>query len=146
MSGLEALAAFGLACNVLQVINFVQEGVQIGKTIYDTGCLDPNLADTTDCLTRGLDGLKKSLETATKPLNRDEQGLLDIAQSCLDIGSVLKNELDKIAGIASKGRQSAALRGWLKMIMGGKKKIENMEKAMFSRREVLENQLLLRIW
>ncbi|KAM4058922.1 hypothetical protein HRG_008201 [Hirsutella rhossiliensis] len=145
MSGLEVLAAFGLACNVMQVIGFVHEGVQVGKTIYDTGCLDPSLADATDCLAKGLEDLKRSLETTPKPLNRDEQELLDVAMGSLDTATGLKAELDKIAGVASKSKQSAALRGWLRTIMGGKRRIEKLEKAMRSRREVLESRLLLRV-
>lgn len=71
MSGAEALAAFATACNVMQVIGFVQDGVQVGKAIYETGCLDPNLAQTTDCLTEGLEKPKNSLENVHPSLKKN---------------------------------------------------------------------------
>lgn len=72
--------------------------------------------------------------------------MLDIALSSLDIGSDSRNELHKIAGNASKGKQSIALRGWLSTIKGGEKRTKNMERAMYSRCETFENRLLPRIW
>ncbi|PHH90563.1 hypothetical protein CDD83_3289 [Cordyceps sp. RAO-2017] len=143
---MEALAAFGLACNVMQVIGFVHDGAQVGKTIYETGCLDPSLAEATSCLSKGVEDLELSIETAPRPWNRDEQELFDIAKGSLNTALALKTELVKIAGISSKGKQSAAFRGWLRVMTGGKRKIDKMEKEMRSRREMLENRLLLRVW
>lgn len=83
MSGAEALAAFGIACNVMQVVGFVQDGVHMSKAIYETGSLDPQLARTTSYLTESSEGLRDSLGHVL-PLGKDEQELLEIAQGSLD--------------------------------------------------------------
>lgn len=145
MSGAEALATFGVVCNVMQVIGFVQDGAHMAKAIYKTGSLDPNLAQTTDYIKEGLERLKDSLEKG-KPLIQDEEELLDIANGSLETAGKLKAELDMIAGTLAKGKHSAALRGWLKAALGGKKRIERLDKVMHNRQQILENRLIVRIW
>ncbi|TLD30611.1 hypothetical protein PspLS_01869 [Pyricularia sp. CBS 133598] len=44
MSGLEPIAALGLACNILQVIAIGRETVQVALQVYRAGELDPALA------------------------------------------------------------------------------------------------------
>lgn len=58
----------------------------------------------------------------------------------------LKAELDKISSTLAKGKHSAAFRGWLRAVLGGKKRIEKLEKVMRDRQQILETRLLLRIW
>jgi len=143
---MEALAAFGLACNVMQVINFVHEAAQVGKTIYDTGSLDPNLADTTEGLTKSLEGLKTAMDKAPVPLTKDDRELLEIAEGSLSTAADLRAELDKISGSLSKGKAAAAFRAWLKAATGGRRRIEKLDKIMRSRQAVLETRLLIRLW
>ncbi len=145
MSGIEALAAFGIACNVMQVISFAHNAVHIGKAIYETGSLDPTLAQTTHCLAQGLERLKTSLENQP-PLCAEEQELLDIANGCIVTVANLKIKLDKIASSVAKRNRPAAFRGWLKLTFGGKKAIEKFEKELSNYQRVLENRLLLLIW
>ncbi|KAF4586021.1 vegetative incompatibility protein HET-E-1 [Ophiocordyceps camponoti-floridani] len=111
MSGLEALAAFGLACNVMQVIGFVLDGAHVVKTVYNSGCLDENLTERTLHLTKGLQSLEQSLTACPKTSNKDERELLEIARGCLGAASTLKAEMDKIAGDDSKRKRTAAVPG-----------------------------------
>jgi hypothetical protein len=144
MSGAEALAVFGIVCNVMQVIGFVQDGAHMAKAIYKTKSLDPNLAQMTDYIKGGLERLKDSLERG-KPLIQDEEDLLDIVNGSLETAEELKAELDKIASTLAKGKHSAAFRGWLKAL-GGKWRIERLEKVMHDHQQVLESRLIARIW
>ncbi|KAI7972609.1 hypothetical protein EIK77_009072 [Talaromyces pinophilus] len=105
MSGAESLAIFGIACNVMQVIGCAQDAAHLIKAIYQTGFMDPDLAQTTDYMKGGLERLKDSLEKR-KPLNQDEEELLDIANGSLETARELKAELDKIAGTSAKGKRS----------------------------------------
>ena len=142
---MEALVAFGLACNVMQVIGFVKDGIQVSKAIYETGCLDPHLAQTTNYLTESLETLRSSLSRVS-PLRKEDQELLEIAKGSLDTATQLKAELEKISGTMTKGKHSAAFRGWFSAAFGGKKRIEKLEKAMRDQQHVLETRLLIRIW
>lgn len=80
------------------------------------------------------------------PLGKEERELLDIAEGSLGTAAELKAELDKISTRLAKGKHSAAFRGWLGAVLGGKRKIEKLEKVMRDRQRVLETRLLLRIW
>ncbi|KAJ5710659.1 hypothetical protein N7488_004815 [Penicillium malachiteum] len=132
----EALAAFGVACNFMQLIGFVKDR---------TGSLDPNLAQTTEYLTTGLEKLEISL-VQFQPLGADEQELVDIAQGSLVTARELKSELERISGGSSKGKHVAAVKAWVKAAVGGKRKIEKLEKVMRDRQWILESRLLLRVW
>ncbi|KUL89911.1 hypothetical protein ZTR_02832 [Talaromyces verruculosus] len=143
MSGAESLAIFGIACNVMQVIGCAQDAVHMIKAIYQSGSMDPDLAQTTDYMKGGLERLKNSLE---KPLNQDEEELFDIANCSLETVRELKAELDKIAGTSAKGKRYHSVRGWFRAAVGGKKRIERLEKAMNNRQQILENRLTVRIW
>lgn len=145
MSGAEALAVFSIVCNVMQVIGFVQNGAHMAKAIYKTGSLDSDLGQTTDYIKGGLERLKTSLENG-RILVKDEEELLEIANGSLETAKELKAELDKIAGTVAKGKHSAALRGWFKAALGGKRRIERLEKVMQNRQQILENRLIVRIW
>ncbi|OKL57442.1 hypothetical protein UA08_07168 [Talaromyces atroroseus] len=145
MSGAEALTIFGLVCNVMQVIGFVQDGAHMAKAIYNYGSLDPHLAQTSNYIKGGLERLRESLEKG-RPLVQDEEELLDIVNGSLETAEELKAELDNIAGTAAKGKHSAALRGWYKATVGRKRrKIERIEKVMHDRQQVLESRLIARI-
>jgi hypothetical protein len=138
MSGAESLAIFGIACNIMQVIGMAQDATHMIKAIYQSGSLDPDLAQTTDCIEGGLERLKNSLENG-KHLIQDEQELLDIANDSLETARELKAELDKIAGTSAKGKRSASVRGWLRAAVGGKRTIKKLEKVMHNRQQILEN-------
>ncbi|OOQ84423.1 hypothetical protein PEBR_30443 [Penicillium brasilianum] len=144
MSGAEALVAFGLACNVMQVIGFVQDGAHMCKTIYGTGSLDPQLAQTTRYIAESLERLRESLGHVL-PFGKEEQELLEIAQGSLHTAAELKAELEKISCTMAKGKHSAAFRGWLRATLGGSKRVKRLEKVMRDRQHILETRLLLRI-
>ncbi|KAJ6032484.1 hypothetical protein N7540_003216 [Penicillium herquei] len=129
----------------MQLIGFVKDGVHVCKSIYETGSLDPNLAETTEYLAKGLGKLEVSLGQF-RPLNADEQELVDIAQGSLVTARELKGELEKISSGSSKGKHAAAFKGWLRAVLGGKKRIEKLEKVMRDRQQILESRLLLRVW
>ncbi|KAK0723456.1 hypothetical protein B0T26DRAFT_750728 [Lasiosphaeria miniovina] len=79
MSSLEPLAAYGLTCNVMQVISFASETAPVCKVIFETGTLDPSLVKRTAGLSEALTSLGDLLDSAPKPMNSDDQKLLDVA-------------------------------------------------------------------
>ncbi|PHH80906.1 hypothetical protein CDD80_5826 [Ophiocordyceps camponoti-rufipedis] len=144
MSGLEGLAAFGFACNVMQVIGFFLDGAHVVKTVYKSGCMDENLTERTLHLIQGLQALEQSLTSSPKSSTKDEQELLEIARGCRNAASSLKAEMDRIAGVGSRGKGLAAMGAGCKSFFG-KRKIKKLEKEMQSRQRVFENRLLLRV-
>lgn len=145
MSGLEALAAFGLACNVMQAISFTKETVSICKTIYQSGSADPDLAQAVINLSKVAVDLNTSLRQAPKPLEDDQQALLDIATDTASSITALKNEVDKVSSKAVKGKYKASIMASLRMMIG-QNNLEKLEKRMLIHQKALETQLLARIW
>ena len=145
MSGLEPLAALGLACNIMQIISFAHETASVCKTIYRTGSAAPNLANNVADLANVSENLKKSLSSAPGSLGKDEQELMDIANRSLAAASDLKKEVENIATNTSKGKLISAISGGLKATVS-KRRIERLEKSMLDCQRVLESRILLRIW
>jgi hypothetical protein len=145
MSGLEPLAVFGLACNVMQVLSFSHETISLCKSIFRTGSLSPNLANNVSHLSEVCESLNDSLNSKPKPLSKDQQKLLEIAQDSLAVASQLKAEVNKIDNTISKGKLSSAITGGLKATWR-KGKIEKLEKSISSYQRTLESSLLAHIW
>ncbi|KAK1753298.1 hypothetical protein QBC47DRAFT_55117 [Echria macrotheca] len=145
MSGLEPLAALGLACNVIQLIESAGKTVSICKSIFQTGSLDPSLGRSTAHLTTAFDQLNQSLTAAPGPKNPDEAALLEVARDCSAAALNLKTEVAKISDEASKGKYSSAIRGALKTMVR-KSKIEKLEKSLAAHQKALETHLLVRIY
>ncbi|CAI6337533.1 unnamed protein product [Periconia digitata] len=79
MSGLEVLVAYGVACDVIQLLSFAQAGVAIAKRINDTKSVERNLQICLHYMNGGLNRLEKSLKSV-KPLERTEPELMGIAK------------------------------------------------------------------
>ena len=141
MSGLEA---FGLACNVMQTIGFAMELGSLCHTIFRTGSPDPNMTTLLGHSNQVLTSLRDSISSA-KPVTRDEQELLVIANKCLDAISKLKTQVDKLTRPSAKGKVFASLR------LGVRSKfkeaeVNKLEKKLGDYQKVLESGLVLRVW
>ena len=144
MSGLEPLLALGLACNVMQVIDFASKTTSTCKSIFQSGSPDPALTSTVAQLTSVFQGLENSLSSAPQPRSRDEHALFEVARGCLTVTADLKAEVAKISNSASKGAYLGAIGGSLKSILR-RRKIETLEKSLAAHQKILETHLLVRI-
>lgn len=145
MSGLEPLAALGLACSVMQVISFSKELITTGKSIFRTGKVDPALSQRTDRITSLLEGLELRLGAPQQQTTKEHAALTSIARSSLATARELQAEIDSIASLVTKGKFSSAVRGSLRATWR-KKKIERLEKSMATCQKALETGVILRIW
>ena len=59
---MEALAAFSIACNVMQTINFAHETISIAKRIYRNQTLKPELDEARKQLSEWTDQLHDELQ------------------------------------------------------------------------------------
>jgi hypothetical protein len=142
MSGLEPLAALGLACNILQLIETASKTASTCKSIFQTGAPDPSLGRTTAHLTTAFDQLNQALTAAPGPKNSDWAALLEVARDCSTTALNLKTEVAKISDEAPKGKYSSAISGALKAMVR-KGKIEKLEKSLAAHQKALETHLLV---
>ncbi|KAK4444594.1 hypothetical protein QBC34DRAFT_498199 [Podospora aff. communis PSN243] len=149
MSGLEALAALGLACNVFQVVSFTGEVCKTAKTIFETG-VEPDpaapLSATLESLTKAFDDIEKTASSARQAMTAQDKELVRIAKECTKAALDLKAEVDKRekTTVSAKGNlvksAFAGIRGAMRA-----RKLEGLEKMVDAHRGALETRLLAQI-
>ncbi|KAH6876395.1 hypothetical protein B0T10DRAFT_566934 [Thelonectria olida] len=139
MSGLEPLAALGLACNISQLIETAAESASLCKRIYNTGRPDPDLDDFAKNLSETSASLKKCLDATQGPIDSEDRRLLDLARKCQDVAGDLKQEMDLLT---IPPGQNWALWVTLKSVMK-KSKLDRLEKKLKDAERLMETQLLV---
>lgn len=82
MSGLEALAALGLACNIFQVISFGRETLSLVKSVYRDGTLDNSLMDKITA----IQGVASNIIDVNIPQSgNQEKKLVDVTKKCTGV-------------------------------------------------------------
>lgn len=140
------LEAFGLACNVMQVIQFAGSVISVFKSFHRGQFPDEAITITAEQMQRACQALTESLENAKPTPDKDGIEMLNISQQCLVVAEKLQLELKKF-GDSSYYKKSllSAAKGTFKMILK-QRKIDELEKELRAYRETLDNRLLQRIW
>ncbi|KAK5651689.1 hypothetical protein OQA88_11755 [Cercophora sp. LCS_1] len=139
---MEALAAFGVACNVMQTIKFTFEVVEAGKKVFRDGSPDPRLQELVQSSTQAYTKLEESLVAIQHP-NADERELIRVAQNCLNAASALTAEVAKVNRPAAKGSI------WISFKTGTRakfvaRKIDKLKADMGDHQRELELRVLMR--
>jgi hypothetical protein len=143
---MEALAALGLACNIIQVLNAANEAYSLSKRLLETGNAYPGLAENATAIKALSTSLQESLATISQPHTEAERQLLSLAKSCYTSAQELSCELDKLAGSAGiQGKLRESIKAGVKLRLR-KGRLERLEKDMRACHTTLESGLLLRIW
>lgn len=82
MSGLEGLAALGLACNIFQVISFGRETLGLVKSVYRDGTLDNSLMDK---ITAIQDAASNIIDINIPQSGNQEKKLVDMTMKCTGV-------------------------------------------------------------
>ena len=141
---MEAIAALGLACNVMQVISFSLEVISVAKQVATSGAIEPDLADRASRLSELSSSLDESLSGLPTPLAPPQHELKEVAQKCCSASLELRDELNKLA---PKGRHKVVriLGSSVKSVMR-KNSIKKLEKSMLQWQGILDSGLMIRIW
>lgn len=142
---MEAIAIFGIACNVMQTISFAHEAVKVARDMRHGGSMDSILEYNTSHLNTCILNLKQQLENGAQPITQDCRTLLDIASGSLTTGTAISTELAKIRELSQKSSVHAAM-AWFKTITVVKRRLKDLDETMRARQRILETQLLTRIW
>ncbi|KAF5711421.1 NACHT domain-containing protein [Fusarium globosum] len=145
MSGLEPLAALGLVCNIVQLVEVGLKTATLYKNAYRTGEPDPELSVYAQNLTITASSLSQSLEDSQQPLNLSDSRLLTLARNCRDAEAEWRNKTP--ARFLS--RQQPRKRDRLGAVFRGiinKPEIYRLEIQLQKARESLETGLLVGIF
>jgi len=152
MSGLEPLAAFGLACNFFQTIELALKTASLCKELFDKGATDlsAGLSLQVDDTIKSVQRLEYSIKHVggtDRSLSESEQELLANAVQCRRVALNMKIEIDRMFAASTKGKRWASFVAGLRIKFGNSvKKIEEMEKEMQRHQKLLESGLLVRVW
>ena len=151
MSGLEPLAALGLACNVFQALSFAGEVCIVARRIFAGLTPDDSeaaLAAHLDKLATIYTDIETQTRSASQRLTAGDKKLVDIAKDCNKAALDLKVAIEKSApAVAAKGSFRQSVRMALKAVSGSNKtKVENLEKLLQAHRTTFETHLLANLW
>ena len=139
------LAAFGVACNAMQVIDFGIQTIALCWKIYKHGSLEEHAAmdDRSKKVSESAKDLRQWLGQlkSRRSLSATESQLQEIASKCADAADELHSRIEKITGGVNSG-----LLGTLQKTgrtIRNKSKIESMEANLFKYQQVLETQILV---
>lgn len=108
---MEAIAAFALACNVVQVVDFgLKTASKFGEIYKEGSTIDhQDLYYTSKQLAEITEKLSASIHQAqtNKLLTRDEDQLADLADKCTKCAKDLRKELDNLTLSGGQGKRAA---------------------------------------
>lgn len=143
MSGLEPVAALGLACNVLQLVEVGHRTINLIKTVYHSGSPDDTLDENAAILENILDELKICKPPAQCP--KHEQQLLDAADRCSTAARDLREEIQFLVGNARQGSLASTLKIVAKTNWR-RHRLERLKKILDCTEKLMQTGLLARIW
>ncbi|KAI1850463.1 hypothetical protein JX265_013425 [Neoarthrinium moseri] len=143
---MEPLSALGIACNLMQVISFTGEIINLCKQVYERGSQAPSLEGNAKALSSVITSLHDSLTSpeSRSPYNEATRELQDLARKCLDATSRLSAELDKIGASRSQGHFGKTIVSVCKHLAKSGN-LRNLEKEIHDYQKVLESGLLVRL-
>lgn len=144
---MEALAALGIACNLMQVISFTGETITLCKHTYKRGSADPTLEGNAKTLHVLMQTLEKSLHESTAQATPDPATieLQILARKCLDAVSSLSTQLNKIGTSGSQGSVSRTIVAVSKHLWKSGD-LRRLQEEIDWYQKILESGLLVKIW
>ncbi|ETS80322.1 hypothetical protein PFICI_07851 [Pestalotiopsis fici W106-1] len=143
MSGLEPLAALGLACNVLQVVEVGLQTINLIKVVYQGGSIDDALEQNAVILANISREVKKSKQPAKCP--KHEQQLIAAAERCSTAARDLTEEIQFLVGSAKKGSLASTLKV-VARTSWRRRRLERLKENLDSAEKLMNTGLLVRIW
>lgn len=140
MSGLEPLAALSLVCNILQLIEVGSQTYKLVKFVYEGGSIGNDLIQKAAI----LGNIAKDIQPVIRPRKKDEQQLVETAESCARAARQLREEAIYLAGNAKKGRLSSAVKA-VRMILWRKPRLERLKNELDEAEKLMNTSLLAQI-
>ncbi|RSL60102.1 hypothetical protein CEP53_005550 [Fusarium sp. AF-6] len=143
MSGLEPVAALGLACSIMQTITFTGETISICRKIYNNGRPDPSLNDYSLELSKISWTLKDNLNRGSGVLSSDDLALRDTAEKCLAVTNKLAQEMQNLSPQnGQKGVRNSIQLGFKTLLR--KPRLQQLETSLTNIQSAMNTRLLVR--
>lgn len=145
MSGLEPLAALGLACNILQLIEIGCNTIKLAKNIYQssTPVIDKALQENAAVLSTISSEVKGAKRPAS--LSKLDQQLVTIADKCFAAARDLEEEVRFLLTNAKQNQLAATLKVVAKTTWR-KRRLERLKESLDTAEKLMTKTLLAQIW
>lgn len=145
MSGLEPLAALGLACNVFQLIEVGCSTVKLAKSIYQSSspAVDQVLQDNAVV----LGAISGEVRAAQRPasLSKLDKQLVTTADKCSSAARDLQEEVRFLLGNAKKNQLAATLKVVAKTTWR-RRRLDRLKESLDNAEKLMTKTLLAQIW
>ncbi|KAJ4386878.1 hypothetical protein N0V93_009777 [Gnomoniopsis smithogilvyi] len=142
MSGLEPIAALGLACNILQLVELGCQTIDRIKNVYQGRSLDKDLDENAAALGILSDEVKKETQPGRK---KYEKVLLESAEKCFTAAQDLREEVRFLLRNAKQGSLASALKVSSK-VAWRKRRLERLKGSLEQAEKQMQSGLLTQIW
>lgn len=145
MSGLEPLAALGLACNILQLIEIGCNTIKLAKNIYQSSspAIDQTLQDNAAV----LHTISSEVKAAKRPasLSKLDQQLVTTADKCFAATRDLEEEVQFLLTNAKQNQLAATLKIVTKTTWR-KRRLDRLKESLENAEKLMTKTLLAQIW
>jgi hypothetical protein len=144
---MDPLTVLGLACNVIEVVNFGREILSLCMRVHRDGSPEPDLAHKAAYLQSLFTKLVGSFRAAQTPnqLSKDQYGLQNIASMLLKTTNQLNQLIEDIRGGGASSRRAAVVYT-VKYLLRYRTKIQSLEKTMVGYQNMLDSGILAHLW
>lgn len=142
MSGLEPLAALGLACNILQIVELGQKTTACIKDVYQGRIPDEELKKNAVALESLANDIRKPSRSGKKTF---EEILLQSAASCSIAARELREEVHFLFDNPKRGSLGSALKVMAK-VAWRKHRLERLKEKLDKEEKRMKTSLLAQIW
>jgi hypothetical protein len=144
---MEAITAISLACNVMQLIGFSREVIEVARQLYSAGYVDKDLSN----IVEQFSVLTTSVEKALLPKATSSsslQQLNDVARNCRNAAFKLQDEIKHLSLPPSAGANRSVVQSIRMSVkaISRKSHIMELEESMLKWQKVMDSGLLLQIW
>lgn len=145
MSGLEPLAALGLACNIFQLIEVGRDTIKLAKGIYQSST--PSIDKALEENAIVLDNISREVKSAQRPArpSKLEQQLLVTAERCSSAARDLEEEVRFLLGNAKKNQLASTLKAVAKTTWR-KRRLDRLKENLERAENLMKTTLLAQIW
>lgn len=137
---MEPLAAVGLVCNILQLIELGSQTYGLIKAAYQKGSINDSLNEKSIM----LESISERIRPVNRPARKHEQQLVDMADSCARAARQLREEINYLVGSANQGRLSFALKAVF-MTSWRKTRLERLKNELNEAEKLMHSGLLVQI-
>lgn len=141
MSGLESIAALGLACNILQIVELGKKTIDHIKVVYQGGNPDEELQQGASVLEELAKEVKKHSQSGRKKY----EILLKSATTCATAANDLAEEVRFLFENAKKGSLVSALKVTTR-VAWRRRRLERLERNLDAEERRLQTNLLAQVW